>query len=382
MDAAGNLFIADKDNNRVREVNAATGIITTVAGNGTAGHSGDGGQATAAELHFPRRRGGRRGDLFIADAYNNRVREVNPATGVITTVAGDGSLGCTGDGGQATAAELNNPEGIAVDDSGQLFIPDPVDNRVREVNLATGIITTVAGDGGEGYGGDGGPATAAELDFPDAVAVDASGQLFIADSSNQCVREVNLFSGVITTVATGLGYPSSVAVDNSGDVFIADTGNNCVREVNLASGLIATIAGNGAAGFSGDGGPATAAEMQMPYGVAASSGGRVHRDLYNNRIRELTPVGVPLSVTPAPLTAAADTYSVPYARRCPRSPARSPVWPTAMPSPPATTARPRQAATPEPIPSPPRLSTPMTGWAITRSRSTRARSPSPPWRLR
>ena len=148
MDAAGDLFIADTGNNRIREVNLATGVITTVAGNGTCGYSGDNGPATAAELDDPTGVAvDSAGDLFIADSGNNRIREVNHATGVITTVAGNGTAGYSGDNGPATAAELTSPNGVAVDSAGDLFIADTGNDRIREVNHATGVITTVAGNG-------------------------------------------------------------------------------------------------------------------------------------------------------------------------------------------------------------------------------------------
>ena len=189
LDAAGNLFIADSDNCCIREVNHATGVITTVAGNGTAGYSGDGGPATAAELYGPEGVAlDAAGDLFIADCFNNCIREVNYATGVITTVAGNGAYGYSGDGGPATTAGLNWPTGVAVDAAGNLFIADCGNSCVREVNHATGVITTVAGNGTTGYRGDGGLATAAELLDPTGVAVDAAGNLFIADG-NHCIRE-------------------------------------------------------------------------------------------------------------------------------------------------------------------------------------------------
>ncbi|HUY91114.1 MAG TPA: DUF4214 domain-containing protein [Pirellulales bacterium] len=302
VDSAGNLFIADYSNDRVREVNHATGIISTVAGNGKFGFSGDGGQATAAELNPSGVALDSSGDLFIADG--TRVREVDHATGIITTVAGNGTLGDSGDGGPATAAQIGLPSGVAVDASGNLFIPD-LGGRVREVNHATGIITTVAGDGTLGFSGDGGPAAAAELTWPAGVAVDSSGHLFIAGGAEERIREVNLATGVITTVAgngvqgssgdggpataASLLSPSGVAVDSSGNLFIADWGNNRIREVNLATGIITTAAGNGTQGFSGDGGPAGAAELSAPQGVAVDSMGSLFiADTGANRIREMS----------------------------------------------------------------------------------------------
>ena len=244
----------------VREVNPATGVITTVAGTGTDGYSGDNGLATAAELDVPHGVAvDASGDLFIADTYSNRIREVDLSTGVITTLAGNGFPGYSGDNGQATAAELDAPRGVAVDSSGHLFIADTGNNAIREVNLSTGVITTVAGNGTAGYSGDGGPATAAQLATPCGVAVDSSGHLFIADTNNSAIREVNLSTELITTVAgdgtagysgdngqataAEMNYPSGVAVDTSGHLFIADSGNSAIREVNLPTGVITTVVG-------------------------------------------------------------------------------------------------------------------------------------------
>lgn len=309
VDSSGNLFIADSGNNRIREVNLATGVITTVAGNGTDAFSGDGGPATSAELYGPADVAiDSSGDLIIADGYNYRIREVDHATGVINTVAGNGSRAFSGDGEPATAGEVDSPQNVAVDSSGDLFIADGPNNRVREVNHATGIISTIAGNGTGGFGGfggfggDGGPATAAYLSNPQGIAVDSSGDVFIADSTNFRVREVNHATGVITTVAGNgtsgfsgdggtataaeLGYLEGIAIDSSGDLFIADWLHNRIREVNHATGVITTVAGNGMSGFSGDGGPATAAELSSPESIAVDSSG----DLFiadNNRVREV-----------------------------------------------------------------------------------------------
>jgi trimeric autotransporter adhesin len=316
-DAAGDLFIAV--NYGVLEVNHATGIITDVAGNGTAGNggpdSGDGGPATAAELAGPLGIAvDSAGDLVIADTNNNRIREVNHATGIITTVAGNGMAGFSGDGGPATAAELQEPSGIAVDSFGNLFIADTYNDRIREVNHATGVISTVAGNGAGagtsdgGFSGDGSAATAAELDDPAAVAVDPSGNLFIADTRNHRVREVNAATGVITTVvgngtngflgdsgpatAVYLGGPAGIAIDSSGNMFIADTYEDRVREVNHATDIVTTVAGSGSgAFFSGDGGPATAAQLNGPTGIAIGSSGDLFiADASNDRIRKVDAV--------------------------------------------------------------------------------------------
>lgn len=289
LDAAGDLFIADTGNGSIREVNHVTGMITTVAGLVAFGE-GDGGPATAAQLISPAGIAvDSSGNLFIADTYNDRIREVNAITGIISTVAGNGTAGFAGDGGQGTAAELNAPADIVLNSSGELFIADHSNNRIRELNLLTGIITTIAGNGVAGYSGDGLAATAAELNQPQGLALDASGNLFIADSGNDRVREINASTGRITSpagngsanfggdggqaVAASLVLPDAVAFDSSGDLLISDAGNERVREVNHASGIITTIAGNGLANYSGDGGAATASALTQPQMVAVDAGG-------------------------------------------------------------------------------------------------------------
>ena len=245
VDAFGNLFIADLFNSRTRKV-GTNEIITTVAGNGISGYSGDGGVATNGELQIPYGVAvDATGNLFVADTDNNVIRKVG-TNGIITTVAGNGQYGHSGDGGVATNAELYYPYGVAVDATGNLFIADYDNFRIRKIGT-NGIITTVAGDGTEGYTGDGGTATNAELSEPQGVAVDATGNLFIADSYNDVIREVGT-NGIITTVAGGgynsLGdggaatnaeffWPKGVAVDATGNLFIADTENNRIHKVTF-----------------------------------------------------------------------------------------------------------------------------------------------------
>jgi sugar lactone lactonase YvrE len=309
VDSSGNIFIAEPNNNRVREVVAATGIIQTVAGGGLpATFSGDGGPATSAKLNAPSDvvvDGS--GNLFIADSVNSRIREVAAATGIIQTVAGNGTPYFSGDGGVATGAELASPKGIAADNSGNIFIADVLNDTIREVVAATGIIRTVAGTGSTTGGGDGGPATSAGLFYPYSVATDGSGNLFIADYGDNCIREVFAATGIIQTVAGQLAVltkgfggdggpatsallntPLSVAVDRSGNLFISDSGNNRIREVVAATGVIRTVAGNGTAGFGGDGGPATSAELSGPGDVFVDASGNLFiADNVNNRIREV-----------------------------------------------------------------------------------------------
>ena len=312
VDGGGNLYIADTMNNRIRQVTAATGVIKTVAGDGSYGNGGDNGLAIHAQLNAP---GGvavdGAGNLYIADSYNYVVREVWAATGIIATVAGNGTQGYGGDNALATNAKLYFPTGVAVDNAGNLYIADAISNRVRMVSASTGVITTVAGNGygaGQGrggYTGDKGLATSAELNNPTGVVVDAAGNLFIADNRNSAIRMVAATGGVITTVAgTGVsGYtgaygpaataeldnPYGVALDAAGNLYIADAHNNVIRKVDAFSGVITTIAGAGAGGYIGDNGPATAAELDQPYSVTADGAGNLFiADSYNSVIRKVS----------------------------------------------------------------------------------------------
>jgi sugar lactone lactonase YvrE len=283
------------------------GTLLTVAGIGKKGFAGDGGPATQAMLNNPYGLAfDAAGTLFIADRLNNRVRKVSPE-GIITTVTGSGpKTPQEADGGPALDAKLTAPEDVAVDGSGNLFIADSGQQRVRKVS-PDGIITTVAGNGDENFSGDGGIATEAALLGPGGLAVDAVGNLFIADTRNNRVRKVSP-DGIITTVAgngqaefsgdggraveAALNKPFHIAVDTTGSLFIADWANNRVRKVGL-DGIITTVAGTGEAGFAGDGGPAREAKLFGPDGVAVDSAGNLFiADLYNHRVRKVTPDGI------------------------------------------------------------------------------------------
>lgn len=308
LDGSGNLYIADYGNDRIRRVDAATGIITTVAGNGNFGFSGDGGPATQASLAYPTGVAVDSGsNLYFTAPDDNRIRRVAAATGIISTVAGNGSYGFTGDGGLAIMASLRSPRGITVDSSGNLYVGDTYNQRIRRVDAATRIITTVAGNGANAFIGDGGPATSASLYNPVGIALDSGGNLYIADSYNQRVRRVDP-SGIITTVAgnatyvfsgdggpateASLLYPAGVALDSGGNLYIADTYHQRIRLVGAASGVINTLAGNGTSWFSGDGGDATDASLYS-YGVAADNGGNLYiADTYNRRIRRVDTGGI------------------------------------------------------------------------------------------
>ena len=308
LDASGNLYIADTQNSRIRKVTPA-GVISTFAGTGQFGYAGDGGPATVARLNSPSDvavDGG--GNVFVADTSNGRIRKITPA-GTISTVAGVAAVGppaSGGDGGPATSARLNQPRGIAIDGSGNIFIAEGSGHRVRKINPA-GVISTVAGDGIAGFTGDGGPAISARLQFPQALAVDASGALFIADSRNHRIRKVTA-DGVISTVAgnglfqfnegdsvatsAALNSPAGIAVDASGTLFIADSGNSRIRRVTL-NGNIATLAGTGGQGGIGDGGSATLATFNRPNGIAVDNAGNLFiADTGNSRVRKVTPGGL------------------------------------------------------------------------------------------
>jgi Big-like domain-containing protein/NHL repeat-containing protein len=319
VDSSRNVLIAATYGNQILELIAATGTIQAVAGNGTCCFGGDGGPAIGAQFNL--RFGGlsvdRSGNIFIADAFNNRIRMVDADTGTIQTVAGSGfgsCLGCfgltggfSGDGGLATSAALNGPMGVFVGASGNIFVADSGNARIREVVATTGIVQTVAGNGAYGFSGDGGPATDAELDEPSGVFLDSSGNIIIADDGEARIREVVATTGSIQTVAgngtrdfagggdggpatsAGLVSPTGLAVDSSGNIFIADPGISRIREVVAATGMIQTVAGKGVSGgFSGDGGPATNAELGGPYGVFVDSAGNIFiADSFNNRVREV-----------------------------------------------------------------------------------------------
>ena len=286
------------------------GTLTGVAGTGSQGFSGDRGPALSAELNSPAGLAlDGSGNLLIADSANHRIRKVTPA-GTISTVAGGGPVGATGDGGPATSARLNYPSDVTVDPTGALLIADTAGSRIRKVTAA-GIISTVAGNGEGGFSGDGGPAILARLSAPSGVTVDASGNILIADHNNNRIRRVTP-DGVIQTIAgngtrgpvvdggpateTSINLPGGVAVDASGNILIADTHNHRIRKVN-ASGIISTVAGTGTAGFSGDEGPATSAQLSFPNSVDVDASGNLfivdngYAGVYH-RIRKVTSAGV------------------------------------------------------------------------------------------
>jgi sugar lactone lactonase YvrE len=294
----GSVYIPSPASNRIRLVSTA-GVISTFAGTGVAGFAGDGGPATSAQLNEPVDAAlDGAGNLYIADRGNHRIRRVTPQ-GIITTIAGTGTNAFSGDGGPATDADLNNPVGVTVDSSGNVYIADEINHRVRKVD-PSGVITTVAGTGVAGSAGDNGPAAAAQLDRPIDVRVDTLGNLFVADIGAHRVRRIGP-DGIITTVAgTGvagfsgdggaataarLASPIEVVPDPFGNLYIADSANSRVRRVNGA-GVISTIVGTGTPGFAGDGGAAEDARLNSPAGVVLNAGGDLFvADRGNNRVR-------------------------------------------------------------------------------------------------
>ena len=315
LDSAGNLYVANPYYGRVYKVDT-TRNVTVVAGNGAReGIPIDGSAAVSARLILPAGVAvDSSGNIFIADQTNCKIREVSAQTGNISTVAGTGTCYYNGDGGPATSAELNDPTGVALDKSGNIFIADTNNCLVREVSAQTGDISTVAGTPPDptgllrcGYSGDGGVAISAKVSFNFGVAVDSSGDIFIADTENCAIREVSATTGFISTVAgTGTcGYsgdggvatsaqvnlPSGVTVDSSGNIFIADTSNCVIRKVFSANLHMSTVAGdaNVGCGYSGDGGPATSAQLNQPGSVAVDSSGDILiADYQNTVIREVS----------------------------------------------------------------------------------------------
>ena len=281
-----------------------SGNITTFAGNGIAGDFGDGGTAICARLNFASGVAvDGLGNVYIADEGNNKIRKVALSTGIITTIAGTGIAGYNGDNILATNAQLNFPFGVALDASGNVYISDEVNERVRKIAVSTGIITTIAGNGISGSSGDGAPATNSQLASPTGIAVDASGNIYVGDDGNNKIRIITGSDGIISTFAGNGTYGSSgdggaatnaqfsspygIAVDNMGNVYISDWSNCKIRKVS--GGIISTFAGNGSIGYNSDGIPATSAQLFRPYGVAVDSEGNVFiADTENNRIRKVT----------------------------------------------------------------------------------------------
>lgn len=308
-DPLGNIYIADRANHRIRKIDAVTGIITSIAGTGTAGFLGDGGPANEARLNNPVSLAlAQDGSIYISDLGNHRIRKID-ASGVISTLAGTGTAGFSGNGVPAVQAQFNSPWGITLDIANNLYIADRDNNRVRKIDLSTGIITIVAGSGVSGSAGDGGDATAANLNKPISVCVDTAFNIYFADENNHRVRKVTHSTGFISTIAgTGtagyngdgiaattarLHFPSGVGVDLAGNVYISDRTNQRLRKINT-QGIISTIAGTGSIGSSGDGGVATSAQLNYPRELFSDGSGNIYfADTDNHRIRKITYCSLP-----------------------------------------------------------------------------------------
>jgi sugar lactone lactonase YvrE len=314
FDAQGNLYFAEMGNHVVRRFSVA-GVITTVAGTGVQGFAGDDGPAISAVLDSPAGLAmDAAGNLYIADSHNHRVREVAVATGVIATIAGMGVAGFSGDGGLAKAARFDLPTALAVDAAGNVYVADTDNHRVRRITLATGVITTIAGNGVEGFAGDNGLATAASVDSPNGLAVDGAGNLYVADTHNGRVREVTAATRLISTVAgvgymgggsqafggdggaakaAGLALPRGLTMDSAGNIYVADSANHRIRRIST-SGTITTVAGQGTETFAGDEAPAVAASLNTPLAGAISPAGLVTlADSGNHRVRQIDALAAP-----------------------------------------------------------------------------------------
>jgi sugar lactone lactonase YvrE len=305
FDAAGNLYFSDTFNNRIRRVDARSGVISTVAGNGDKGYAGDGGPAVRASLNEPY---GvlldRAGNIFVADRLNRRVRRIDAATGIITTLAGTGEAAYGGDGGPATRAGLAEPNGLAFDGAQRhLYITDVADNRVRIVDLAAETIATFAGTGAAEHSGDGGKAREAGTFGARAVKVGSDGTVYILERQGSSLRAVDPVTGIITTIAgtTARGYggdggsaleavfdaPKEMAIDRDGSLLIVDTENHAIRRIDHGTAIVTAIAG-GHQGGDGDGGAATQAGLDRPHGAVVGSDGAIYiGDTNNHRIRKV-----------------------------------------------------------------------------------------------
>lgn len=290
FDDEGNLYIADKDNHRVRKVDAVTGKISTVAGTGTAGYSGDGSSAVEAELDIPWEVDlDASGNVYIVDRNNHCIRKVDSATGIISTFAGTGTAGYNGDGIESSTAYLSDPRGVAIGDSGDCFIVDKGNYRIRRVDAGTGLISTFAGTGSLTYNGEGMLATIAQLALPQGVAVDISGNVYVGDTGNSRVRKVDAATGIISNVNDAAWEkPAAVLFDGADNLYVADSGAHRVLRVDGETGLIAVVAGTGTPGYSGDGMDATTAELTMPSGLAFDAEGNLYiADTGNSIIRKV-----------------------------------------------------------------------------------------------
>ena len=311
-DKLGNFYITDALNHRIRKIASSTGIISTIAGTDTPGYNGDNIPATAAQLLVPQGVAfDTAGNIYIADGLNHRIRKITKTTGIITTIVGTGTPGMAGDSGLAINAELNGPVGLNIDRSDKLYIADYYNNEIRKVDLSTGIITTAIGNGSAGYSGDNGLAVNAQINGPLQVLTDSAGNIFVAEQWNSVVRRVDAETGIITTIAGNgtagysgdngnatdaeLNQPTGLFIDKVNNIFIAEYENGTIRKIvgsgvtttGEITGVITTIAGTGVHGFSGDGGPATNAKLFCSDAFVDSYGDLIIADYENDRIRKV-----------------------------------------------------------------------------------------------
>ncbi len=301
FDPQGNLYIAETGNHVIRKVDTL-GHITTIAGTATQGFSGDNGPATSAQLDSPQGLALTNTTLYIADTHNHRIRAVDLTTNIITTIAGT-TPGFSGDNAAATAAHLNLPTAITLDTNQNLYLADTANHRIRRIDATTGIITTIAGNGTQGFSGDTGPATSASIDSPTGLTVDSLSNLYLADTHNHRIRRITT-TGTITTIAgTGtlgqsgdtalatnaqLALPHGLTIDPQGNLYLADTANHRIRRIDATTGIITTVAGTGTQGYSGDTGSATAANLDSPRSATFSPAQLTIADTNNQRVRQLT----------------------------------------------------------------------------------------------
>ncbi len=312
----GNIYIADVGNNRIRKLNLSTRIISTIAGIDSGGYNGDGIPATASQLFIPSAVvTDTTGNIYIGDGLNHRIRKINKTTGIISTIAGNGNIGNTGDGGAATNAEIYGPVGLTFDKFSNLYIADCQNHNVRKV-APNGIISTIAGNGTPGFTGDGGPATDATFNTPSYAIMDNYGNIIIDDNFNCAMRKIDATTGIVTTIAGNgtcgyrgdgglavhalVSYPYGIFIDKQNDIYFAEYGNGVIRKIDGTTGIISTVVGCGVSGFGGDGGPATAAKL-IPDGLVIDSNGVMYiADYGNNRIRMVYNTKLETSPQPSP----------------------------------------------------------------------------------
>jgi hypothetical protein len=310
VDRHNNYYLSDIANHKIYRIDAATNTIGTVAGTGTEGvNQGNGGPATTANISPGSIAFDSAGNYYFTEG-GVAVRKVSIATGIITTVAGTGVRGYSGDGGLATAATFDGVAGLVFDKTGNLYISDNYNHVVRKISATTGIITTIAGTGTRGYSGDGGPATAANMNNPSGITIDRSGNLYISEITNNAIRRIDAITGIITTAAgTGasgysgdggpataamLNFPGDLTTDTAGNVFIADGFNNRVRKITVSTGTITTIAGLNYGGYNGDSIPAATAALYQPNGLSMDTAGNLYITDRTFRIRKITYDTVPV----------------------------------------------------------------------------------------